>query len=161
MPRGETRRMSDVESSATVVALKPAPVRTRSREPSAKRPRAKRPRKRQPAAAQVAAAEPISLAPIAAAAPERGHAPPRVLALTVFAIGLLTGAVGLYLNASFLWTFGRTSEAGLVLAIVGLVTDTVTLVLPATVMALWQQSRRGLAFAGCCMYAIAVGMTLL
>jgi len=48
-----------------------------------------------------------------------------------------------------------------VLAIVGLVTDTVTLVLPATVMALWQQSRRGLAFAGCCMYAVAVGMTLL
>ena len=38
---------------------------------------------------------------------------------------------------------------------------TVTLVLPATVMALWQQSRRGLALAGCCMYLIAVGMTLL
>src|SRR5215470_12887204 len=160
MHRG-TRGMSEAESSATVVPLKPAPVKTRSREPSAKRPRAKRPRKRQPAAAQVAASEPISPSPIAAQAPERGHAPPRALALTVFGIGLLTAAVGLYLNASFLWTFGRTSEAGLVLAIVGLVTDTVTLVLPATVMALWQQSRRGLAFAGCCMYAVAVGMTLL
>lgn len=152
--------MSDVESSATVVALKPAPVRTRSREP-AKRARAKRPRKRQPTAAQTAAAEPIALSQIPAQAPERDRAPSRALAVTVFGIGLLTAAVGLYLNASFLWKFGRTSEAGLVLAIVGLVTDTVTLVLPATVMALWQQSRRGLALAGCCMYAIAVAMTLL
>src|SRR5262249_51397798 len=136
---GGTRGMSDVESSATVVPLKPAPVKSRAREPSGKRPR-----KRQPAAAQIVAAEPISLSQVAVQAPERAHAPSRVLALTVFGIGLLTAAVGLYLNASFLWTFGRTSEAGLVLAIVGLVTDTVTLVLPSTVMALWQQSRRGL-----------------
>jgi hypothetical protein len=153
--------MSEAESSATVVPLKPAPVKSRAREPSGKRPRAKRPRKRQPAAAQIAAAEPVSLSQVAVQAPERAHAPSRLLALTVFGIGLLTAAVGLYLNASFLWTFGRTSDAGLVLAVVGLVTDTVTLVLPSTVMALWQQSRRGLALAGCCMYAIAVGMTLL
>ena len=79
----------------------------------------------------------------------------------MFALGLVTAAVGLYLNASFLWKFGRTSESGLVLAVVGLVTDTITLVLPATVMVLWQQSRRGLALTGCCMYAIAVAMTLL
>lgn len=79
----------------------------------------------------------------------------------MFALGLVTAAVGLYLNASFLWKFGRTSEAGLVLAVVGLVTDTITLVLPATVMVLWQQSRRGLALTGAAMYAIAVAMTLL
>jgi hypothetical protein len=60
-----------------------------------------------------------------------------------------------------LWKFGRTSEAGLVLAVVGLVTDTITLVLPATVMVLWQQSRCALALTGCNMYAVAVTMTLL
>ena len=60
-----------------------------------------------------------------------------------------------------MWKFGRTSEAGLVLAVVGLVTDTITLVLPATVMVLWQQSRRALALTGCGMYAVAVTMTLL
>ncbi|MBV8752747.1 MAG: hypothetical protein JO328_07800 [Hyphomicrobiales bacterium] len=73
----------------------------------------------------------------------------------------MTAAVGLYLNASFLWKFGRTSESGVVFAVVGLVTDTITLVLPATVMVLWQRSRRGLALTGCGMYAIAVAMTLL
>jgi hypothetical protein len=142
--------MSDVEASATVVPLKPAPGKTRSPEPAAKRARTKRTRKRQPATAQTSAAT--------AARPATAS---RALALAVFGVGLLTAAVELYLNASFLWRFGRTSEAGLVLATVGLVTDTVTLVLPATVMALWQQSRRGLALAGCCMYAIAVAMTLL
>src|SRR5262249_45610635 len=91
---GGTRGMSDVESSATVVPLKPAPVKSRAREPSAKRPRAKRPRKRQPPAAQIAAAEPVSLSQVAVQAPERAHAPSRVLALTVFGIGLLTAAVG-------------------------------------------------------------------
>jgi hypothetical protein len=155
--------MAEVEPSATVVPLKPAPGKAKAREPSVRRARAKRPRKRQPtesappAASQTAAVtHSVSLR-----LPERGAGSSRVLAFTVFGIGLLTAAVGLYLNASFLWKFGRTSEAGLVLAIVGLVTDTVTLVLPATVMALWQQSRRGLAVAGCCMYAIAVGLTLL
>src|SRR5262249_4190096 len=88
-------------------------------------------------------------------------APSRVLTVAVFALGLVTAAVGLYLNASFLWKFGRTSESGLVFAVVGLVTDTITLVLPATVMVLWQRSRRGLGLTGGCMYAIAVAMTLL
>jgi hypothetical protein len=87
--------------------------------------------------------------------------PPRLLAVAVFALGLVTAVVGLYLNASFLWKFGRTSEAGLVLAVVGLVTDTIALVLPATVMVLWQQSRRALALTGAAMYAVAVAMTLL
>src|SRR5262249_28221293 len=89
---GGTRGMSDVESSATVVPLKPAPVRSKAREPSGKRPSAKRPRKRQPAAAQSAAAAPVSLSQAAVLAPERAHVPSRPLALTVFGIGLLTAA---------------------------------------------------------------------
>src|SRR5262249_44854004 len=141
-----TRHMAEVEPSATVVPLKPAPGKTKARAPSAKRARAKRPRKPGPTAAQpVAANDVVAFSQIGTQIPRRDPASSRVLAVTVFGIGLLTAAVGLYLNASFLWKFGRTSEAGLVLAIVGLVTDTVTLVLPATVMALWQQSRRGLA----------------
>jgi len=151
--------MAEVEPSATVVPLKLAPGKAKAREPSVRRARAKRPRKRQPTES-LPPTPPLTVAATELPS-QREPAPSRLLAVTVFGIGLLTAAVGLYLNASFLWKFGRTSEAGLVLAIVGLVTDTVTLVLPATVMALWQQSRRGLAVAGCCMYAIAVGMTLL
>jgi hypothetical protein len=154
--------------SANVVALNPAPAQSRSRRPSAKRPRATKPRRRrltsspsaatpEPAAATAAIArsDPVSH-PVA-----RDAVPYRALAVAVFAVGLVTATVGLYLNASFLWKFGRTSESGVVFAVVGLVTDTITLVLPATVMVLWQRSRRGLALTGCCMYAIAVAMTLL
>jgi hypothetical protein len=149
--------MSDIETTATILPLKPTPGKSKSREPSAKRARGKR-RGRQ----DLTAPAPLSQATaIGVGSPPSGRDTSPALAMTVFAIGLATAAVGLYLNASFLWKFGHSSEAGLVLAVVGLVTDTVTLVLPATVMVLWQQSRRALAVIGCVMYAIAVLMTLL
>ena len=150
--------MSDVETTATIVPLKPTPGKPKARAPSAKRVRAKR---RVVRDLPAPAAPPAQTAAIEVTSPPAGRATSRALAMTVFGIGLVTAAVGLYLNASFLWKFGRSSEAGLVLAVVGLVTDTVTLVLPATVMVLWQQSRRTLAVIGCVMYAIAVLMTLL
>jgi hypothetical protein len=152
--------------TANVVALNPGPAKTKSRASSAKRTRATRSRQRRPstlatapdkAGATETIARPDPVIDLAA----REVVPSRVLAAIVFAVGLVTAAVGLYLNASFLWRFGRTSESGVVFAVVGLVTDTITLVLPATVMVLWQRSRRGLALTGCCMYAIAVAMTLL
>jgi hypothetical protein len=139
--------MAEIET-ANVVALNPTPAKSKSRAPSAKGARGKPPRRR-----ALPSPQPATL--------RRDAVPSRTLAVAVLALGLATAAVGLYLNASFLWKFGRTSEAGFVLAVVGLVTDTMTLVLPATVMVLWQQSRRGLALTGCCMYAIAVAMTLL
>jgi len=158
--------MAEIET-ANVVPLNPAPAKPKSRPRSAKRLRGDRPRRRRPASAPAATAETVAatdaisrsdpvINPVA-----RDAVPSRVLTIAVFALGLVTAAVGLYLNASFLWKFGRTSESGLVFAVVGLVTDTITLVLPATVMVLWQQRRRGLALTGGCMYAIAVAMTLL
>ena len=159
--------MAEIETTANVVTLNPVPAKPKPRGRSAKRPRTPRSRRRRtsppPAMMPEAAA---ALQAIARSDPAidpaaRAAVPPRVLAAAVFALGLLTAAVGLYLNASFLWKFGRTSESGLVLAVVGLVTDTITLVLPATIMVLWQQSRRALALAGAAMYAVAVAMTLL
>ena len=156
--------MAETET-ANVVALNPSPAKSKSRATGAKRARATRSRRRRPAppaTPETAAATDViaRFDPVIRPA-VREAVPPRVLAAAVFALGLVTAAVGLYLNASFLWKFGRTSESGLVLAVVGLVTDTITLVLPATVMVLWQQSRRGLALTGSAMYAVAVAMTLL
>ena len=150
--------MSDMETTATVVPLKPTPGKSKSREPSAKRVRGRRRARRDLKAASAPLSE---LAAMGVTSPPSGRDTSQALAMTVFGLGLATAVVGLYLNASFLWKFGRSSEAGLVLAVVGLVTDTVTLVLPATVMVLWQQSRRALAVIGCVMYAVAVLMTLL
>src|SRR5262249_7449837 len=47
-----TRHMAEVEPSATVVPLKPAPGKAKERVPSAKRSRGKRARKPEPTAAQ-------------------------------------------------------------------------------------------------------------
>jgi hypothetical protein len=159
--------MAEIET-ANVVALNPVPAKSKSRSSGAKRARATRARRRRSPSSSptatpetAAATDAIARADVVLCPAARAAIPPRVLAVAVFALGLATAAVGLYLNASFLWKFGRTSEAGLVLAVVGLVTDTITLVLPATVMVLWQQSRRGLALTGSAMYAIAVAMTLL
>jgi hypothetical protein len=158
--------MAETETTANVVPLNPTPAKSKSRQSSANRARGNRrrraPKPSQPAGAfEAAPADAILPARLDAHAVRRDGVPSRVLAATVFGLGLLTAAVGLYLNASFLWKFGRTSEAGLVFAVVGLVTDTITLVLPATVMVLWQRGRRGLALTGSCMYVIAVAMTLL
>ena len=159
--------MADHETTANVVPLNPAPAKPKSRARATKRTRTAQSRRRRssplPAATMETAAATDAIArPDPAVHPvARNAVPPRVLAVAVFALGLVTAAIGLYLNASFLWKFGRNSESGLVLAVVGLVTDTITLVLPATVMVLWQQSRRGLALTGAGMYAVAVAMTLL
>ena len=45
------------------------------------------------------------------------------------AIGAAMAPIGLWLNGSFLWSFGRTSEAGVTLAVIGAVTDALTLAL--------------------------------
>jgi hypothetical protein len=86
---------------------------------------------------------------------------PVLLAVPVVLLGLITAAVGLYLNASFLWSFGRTSEAGAVLAVIGLVTDAATLVLPCVTAGLWARQRYVLAVTALALYVLAVPMTLL
>jgi hypothetical protein len=84
-----------------------------------------------------------------------------LLAAVVLLLGLATAAIGLWLNASFLWAFGRTSEAGIVLAVIGLVTDAVTLVLPSVTAGLWQRHRYALAVTALAVYFLAVTMTVL
>ena len=83
------------------------------------------------------------------------------LAAAVFLLGLVAAAVGLWLNASFLWTFGRTTEAGIVLAVIGLVTDAVTLIMPCVIAALWLRDRHAFAITAVTVYLLAVAMTAL
>jgi hypothetical protein len=99
--------------------------------------------------------------PSVAATPVTVTARPALLAATVFLLGLTTAAVGLYLNASFLWSFGRTSQAGAVLAVISLVTDAVTLVQPCVTAGLWARRRYVLAVTALAAYLLAVTMTAL
>ena len=84
-----------------------------------------------------------------------------LLATGVFVLGLATAAVGLWLNASFLRAFGRTSDAGVTLAVIGGVTDTATLVLPPTLVGLWARRRFVLMATALSVYLLAVVMTAL
>src|SRR4051794_516337 len=72
-------------------------------------------------------------------APERhdGVTASRLVAATVALLGAILAGVGIYLNASFLFAFGRSNEAGLLLATLGLVIDGLTLVMPSAAALLW------------------------
>jgi hypothetical protein len=87
--------------------------------------------------------------------------PSMILAPVVFVLGLATAAVGLWLNASFLWAFGRTSDAGVMLAVIGGITDIATLVLPPTLVGLWARRRFVLTGTALAVYLLAVVMTAL
>jgi hypothetical protein len=86
---------------------------------------------------------------------------PTVLIAAAFMLGAVTAAVGLYLNASFLWAFGRTSDAAMVLGTIGIVTDAMTLLLPAVAAALWARRRFLLTGLALAVYLAAVVMTAL
>jgi hypothetical protein len=80
------------------------------------------------------------------------------LAGLAFLLGLAATAVGLYVNASFLWKFGRSSEASLLLAIIGLVTDGMTVTLPSVAVGLWLRRRYALVATAAPIYLLAVTM---
>ena len=61
------------------------------------------------------------------------------LSNSVFLLGVSAALVGLGLNTSFLWSFGRTPEAGVLLASIGLVIDGATLILPSAVAGLFSR----------------------
>jgi hypothetical protein len=84
-----------------------------------------------------------------------------LLAGLAFLLGIAATAVGLYINASFLWKFGRSSEASAVLAIIGLVTDGMTVSLPSVAVGLFLRQRYVLAGATAPIYLLAVTMTAL
>jgi hypothetical protein len=84
-----------------------------------------------------------------------------LLAGLAFLLGIAATAVGLYINATFLWKFGRSSEASALLAVIGLVTDAMTVVLPSVGVGLWLRRRYALATMTMPIYLLAVTMTAL
>jgi hypothetical protein len=86
---------------------------------------------------------------------------PILLVAVVFLLGLGVAATGLWLNTSFWHAFGRSAEAGYVLAAIGLAMDGMTLLLPTVVASLWARRRVLLAIIALVVYVATVGMTLL
>src|SRR5262245_44890171 len=84
-----------------------------------------------------------------------------VVAIAVAGLGAVLAAVGIYLNSSFLFSFGRSTDAGILLAALGLVIDGVTLVLPSATALLWRDGRHGAAVTAAGITVVAFGMTLL
>jgi len=84
-----------------------------------------------------------------------------LLAGLAFLLGIAATAVGLYINASFLWKFGRSSEASLLLAVIGFVTDGMTVTLPSVAVGLWLRRQHALAIATVPIYLLAITMTAL
>jgi hypothetical protein len=115
--------------------------------------------------AELAARATTSVRSIAEAGDPRQASPtyvrPKILADAVFLLGLVAAAVGLCLNAWFLWSLGQTSPAGLIFAAIGLVIDGATLILPPVVIGLLSRRRRWLSVLAAMLYAVVVVMTLL
>lgn len=105
-------------------------------------------------AGQTAAGYPRQLRAVAA------HARPKLLADAVLVVGGLAALVGLGLNASFLWSLGRTPEAGVLLASIGLVIDGATLVLPSVVAGLFARRCYVLVMFAALLCVLAWTMTI-
>jgi hypothetical protein len=73
----------------------------------------------------------------------------------------VAAAVGLGLNVSFLWSFGRTFQAGVIFASIGLVIDGATLILPSVVGGLFARRCYLLGMLAAALYAMAATMTIL
>jgi hypothetical protein len=82
-------------------------------------------------------------------------------AVAVALLAMILAGVGICLNASFLFAFGRTTDAGVLLAALGLTIDGLTLVLPSAVTVLWAHGRYAWAVTGGAVATLAFGMTLL
>jgi hypothetical protein len=83
------------------------------------------------------------------------------LAVLAFLLGVAATAVGLYINASFLWKFGRSSEASVLLAVIGLVTDGLTVTLPSVAVGLWLRRQYALVATAAPIYLLAFTMTMM
>jgi len=83
-----------------------------------------------------------------------------LLSGAVFVLGAGAASVGLALNVSSLWSFGRTSDARIFLASIGLVIDCATLILPSVIAGLFARGRGGLATLAIFLWVIAATMTV-
>jgi hypothetical protein len=82
-------------------------------------------------------------------------------AAVLFATALGLAAVGLTMNARFAASFGRTAEAAILLAAIGLAIDVLAVVLPSVAGQLWHHRSRSAAVLAWSIWVIALGMTLL
>jgi hypothetical protein len=120
---------------------------------------------RSPAAARQAAARMIERA-FQSVSPEIVVKPRRsILALAaatlLFATALGLAGVGLFMNARFAASFGQTTEAAVLLAMIGLAIDVLAVTLPTVAAQLWHHGSRANAALAWCIWVVALGMTLL
>jgi hypothetical protein len=92
--------------------------------------------------------------------------PSRSMAVTIGAAVLFATAVGLtgvglVMNARFAASFGRTIEAAVLLALIGLAIDVLAVMLPAAAVHLWHRRAIGAAVTAWTIWVAALAMTLL
>jgi hypothetical protein len=86
---------------------------------------------------------------------------PIVLIAVTLSLAITIGAIGLYLNGSFLYSFGRTTDAGIVLAVVGVTLDCAALLLPSVTIALWARRCYTMAVTAVTAYLGVMAVTVL
>ena len=101
-----------------------------------------------------------SVTPSVTVLPGRSVAP-HIVAVAVALLAIILVIVGFYVNSTFLFAFGGSTEAGLLLAALGLTIDGLTLVLPSAATQLWKQGRHAWAITTGCVTVMAFAMTLL
>lgn len=102
-----------------------------------------------------------SVTPSVMVLPARRSVAPRVVAVAVAILATILVIVGFYVNSAFLFAFGHSSDASILLAALGLTIDGLTLVLPSAVTQLWMQGRHTWAITTGCVTVMAFAMTLL
>ena len=93
--------------------------------------------------------------------PARRSVAPRVVAVAIAILATILVTVRFYVNSAFLFAFGHSSDAGFLLAALGISIDGLTLVLPSAVTQLWTQRRHVCAITTGCVTVMAFAMTLL
>src|SRR5262245_55861013 len=86
---------------------------------------------------------------------------PIVLIAVTLSLAITIGAIGLYLNGSFLYSFGRTTDAGIVLAVIGVTLDCTALLLPSVTVALWARRCYTMAVTAVTAYLGVMAVTVL
>ncbi len=84
-----------------------------------------------------------------------------VLGLVLGVTAVTLGGVGLVLNAGFAASFGRSAEAGALLATLGVVIDVLTLTLPSASVMLWQRRSRLAALGTWVIFVVVLAMSLI
>jgi len=82
-------------------------------------------------------------------------------ATALFLVSVGLGGIGLVVNARFAASFGRSDDAAIVLAVIGVAVDVLSMVLPAGACQLWASGARPIATMTWALWPFAVGMSIL